>query len=240
MFVQYEEQIRREATAAFPNEAVWLITTKGCRQVENIHADPENHFEVRQLDLAKARAEGLLAVVHSHPNMPDVPSACDMQAQINNAVPFGILTSGAEGSGKIRWWGMEARPPLLGRPFVHGITDCYALIRDYYHMTLGIELPEFPRDWMWWEEGQSLFTDGFEEAGFRQIRTTDLREHDVVLFRIRADEVNHGGVMQAGELFLHQIGSPGSPVDHSRPSAREPVHRYMPFLSHALRHKDLE
>lgn len=240
MFQEFEGRIREEATAAYPNEAVWLITKKGCRQVDNIHPEPAKFFEVRRGDLAKAQLEGLLAVVHSHPDMPDVPSASDMQSQINNAVPFGILSSGAEGSGEIRWWGMEERAPLLGRPFVHGVSDCYSLIRDYYFLELGIDLPEYPRDWMWWDEGESLFLDNFADAGFREVKVTEAKPHDLLLFKIRAPVINHGGILLDNGLFIHQIGSPFSPVDHTRPSAREPVGRYMALITHVLRHKDTE
>lgn len=240
MFEEFEAQIREEATAAYPNEAVWLITERGCKQVDNIHENPLKFFEVRPKDLAKARAEGLLAVVHSHPDMDDVPSASDMQAQINNDVPFGVLSSGSESSGPIRWWGMKERSPLLGRPFVHGITDCYAMIRDFYFMELGIDLPEFPRDWMWWNEDLSMFQDNFVEAGFREVKISEAKPHDVLLFKIRAPVTNHGGVLLDNDLFIHQMGTPSLAVDHSRPSAREPVSRYMSLITHVLRHRDLE
>ena len=65
MFDHYAEQIRAGALAAYPNEAVWLITTQGCQQVENVAARPAETFRVAKLDMAAAQAAGLLAVVRS-------------------------------------------------------------------------------------------------------------------------------------------------------------------------------
>ena len=35
--------------------------------------------------------------------------------------------------------------PLVGRPFHHGTLDCYGLMRDWYRLEWGLELPDFPR-----------------------------------------------------------------------------------------------
>lgn len=235
MFDKYEKKIREQAAKAYPEEGVWLITKKGCRQVKNVHADPLNHFKVGIADLAKANSQGLLAVVHSHPDRPNVPSAADMRGQINCAVPWGILTSSADGCTSIRWWGGEPAP-LIGRPFVHGVTDCYALIKDYYKVERGVDIPEFPRDWNWWNEGEDLFMQGFESAGFRKISQLEAQAGDVWLARMRSPVVNHGGILLDGALMLHQIGNPNKPVDESRLSAREPMSRYLDHVHIWLRY----
>lgn len=236
MFEQYESQIRAEAQITYPLEGVWLITNERCEQVENIHEEPAERFRVSKGDLARAYAKGLLAVVHSHPDRENVPSEADMQGQINTGVPWGILTSTADGTTTVRWWGGPERPPLIGRPFVHGITDCYALIRDYYWMEKDIDLPEFPRNWMWWDDGQDLFMEGFPQAGFRKIPPEEARPGDVWLAKIRCETINHGGILLDEGLMLHQIGSPLSPIDTSRLSAREPFSRYQRFVEVWLRY----
>lgn len=236
MFEKYAKKIKEQAAREYPKEAVWLITKKGCRKVRNVHPDPENHFEVSKADLAKAALAGLLAVVHSHPDRPEVPSANDMQGQVNTDVPWGVLSCTAEGASDIRWWGTPERAPLIGRPFVHGISDCYSLIRDYYFVEKGITLPEFPRSWGWWDEGEDLFIEGFEKAGFARIASGEVKPGDVWLARIRSGVVNHGGVVLDHGLALHQIGSPRGPIDESRLSAREPMARYLPHVELWLRY----
>lgn len=236
MFEVHIEQIQAEAVAAFPCEAVWLITAEGCHQVENIHADPENFFAVSEADTRRAMAAGLLAVVHSHPSNIAAPSASDMQGQINTAVPWGIVATDGVICGEPVWWGPGADvQPLIGRGFRHGTADCYALIRDYYLLEKGVELREFPRDWLWWEAGETHFVDGFPLAGFVSIDEADARPGDVWLAQIRSDTPNHGGILLEDGLILHQPGGK-VPVELSKLSVREPAFRYKRHITHWLRY----
>lgn len=239
MFEQYLKQIQREAISAYPNEAVWLITPAGCRQVENVHEHPDEAFAVRESDSRRAQAEGLLAVVHSHPKTAPVPSSLDMQGQVNTGVPWGVLSVDSTSATGITWWGHPEVAPLIGRPFCHGVTDCYALVRDYYLVELGIRLPEYPRDWRWWEHGANLLEEGFAAAGFLVIDVSEARPGDVWVAQIGGRVPNHVGILLENDLALHQIGS-GDPIDSSRPSAREPIYRYLRFVVKWLRHKDLD
>lgn len=236
MFDVYIDQIKSQAVEAFPLEAVWLITEDDCQQVENVHKDPENFFSVSERDTCSAMALGLLAVVHSHPSNIAAPSASDMRGQINTAVPWGIVATDGVACSEPVWWGPGAEvPPLLGRGFRHGTTDCYALIRDYYRLERGVELPEFPRDWLWWEAGETHFVDGFPEAGFVTIPEADARPGDVWLAQIRSSTPNHGGILLEDGLVLHQPGGK-VPVELSKLSVREPAFRYQRYITHWLRY----
>lgn len=236
MFAEYEAQIRAEALAAVPNEAVWLITEKGCRLVENISATPTTHFEVSQSNVARATAEGLLAVVHSHAHGDPVPSEVDMHGQLASSVPWGIVATNGVTCEEIVWWGDGVpKAPLVGRGFRHGVTDCYALVRDYYKMERGVDLPEFPRGWNWWNLGEELFTTGFEKAGFVRINQDEVEEGDVWLAQLRSDVPNHAGILLGQGLAIHQAGSTNA-YDPTRLSVREPVARYMPHITHWLRY----
>jgi proteasome lid subunit RPN8/RPN11 len=238
MFNEYFQQIREGAIAAFPNEAIWLITKAGCRQVDNVHDNPLEYFACSERDSRKAQVEGLLAVVHSHPNNIAAPSAGDMQGQLDTGVPWAIIATDGVAADDMAWWGKGApKAPLIGRTFRHGITDCYSIIKDYYEIEKGIELLEFPRDWKWWETDQNLFEQGFITAGFQVIDASEAKPGDVWLARLggQMDVANHGGVLLENELMLHQIGA-RAPVDHSKPSAREPIYRYLPHITHWLRY----
>lgn len=236
MFEEFEPQIMAQAIQTYPLEGVWLITKAGCRQVENTHENPEKFFSVSEADSRKVMSEGLLAVVHSHPDGYAAPSASDMQGQINTAVPWGVLSTDGVASSRIAWWGKGApKPPLVGRKFRHGISDCYALIKDHYEIAKGVELPEFPRDWEWWEKDQNLFLEGFPQAGFVRIDASEARPDDVWLAQIHTDTVCHGGILLENDLVLHQICSRNA-VDDSRLSVREPLFRYQKYITHWLRY----
>lgn len=241
LFPEHAETIRQEAVAAFPNEAVWLITKKGCKLVKNVADDPTQFFEVAPKDLQKAKAAGLLAVVHSHVNGQHYPSEADLASQFKSRVPWGLLTTDGVGSSEIRWWGStnpEQVEDLEGRTFCHGASDCYALVKDYYLVKLGIKLPEFPRGWRWWDT-QNLLEEGFPVAGFSEVKDAP-REHDVWLasFNDREGKLNHCGVLLDNDLTHHHPGA-GTPVSSSKLAVITPIYPYLPYVGKWVRHKDL-
>lgn len=231
----YADQIRAAAIAAHPKEAVFLITPGECRQVKNIAHDPTHTFRVDKRSMAAAIKRGLLAVVHSHPDYPDCPSEADMRGQINSGVRWGIVATDGKSTTPIRWWGHGECEPLVGRGFVHGITDCYGLIRDYYALELGIDLPEYPRNWEWWRNGGDLYRTGFASAGFRRIERDEAQPGDMWLAQLRSDVPNHGGIVLENGLALHHP-SARYPVDSARLSRREPIGRWLPYITHWMRH----
>lgn len=68
-------------------------------------------------------------------------------------------------------------PHLTGRKFAHGVTDCYTLFRDAYHLA-GMDMPDFHREDNWWNKGKNLYLDNLEATGFYRVsaarRCTDL------------------------------------------------------------------
>lgn len=241
LYTEYLEQIRAEALECYPEEGAWLITKKGCRQVDNIADDPEAYFDISAEDVCKAQAEGLLAVVHSHTNGLHYPSEMDMQFQVNTRVPWGLLTCDGENSSLIRWWG--GRTPdqvddLLNRTFCHGTADCYALVRDFYLVNYNIELMDFPRKWDWWKD-QNLLAEGFGKAGFSVVKD-EPRPGDVWLasFHSREQTLNHCGVLLENGLTHHHPGA-GVPVNATKKAVIEPIYRYLQNIHLWVRHKDL-
>ncbi|MFP8968564.1 NlpC/P60 family protein [Pokkaliibacter sp. CJK22405] len=238
MFEEYAEQIRSMALEAFPREGILLITQQNAFVAENVHPEPELAFQARAADMNRAQAEGLMAVVHSHPNGPDCPSADDMRGQLSTAVPWGIVSCyDGERCGQPFWWGEGVPvPPLIGRGFRHGVTDCYSLIRDYYAQELSITLPEFPRDWEWWQKGETLYLDGLEHADFVPVSAAEIAPGDMFYCTIRSKTPNHGGVYLGDGLALHHLTGRHA-VDASQLSCREPIHRWMSHITHVFRHR---
>ena len=118
---------------------------------------------------------------------------------------------------------------LVGRVFIHGVTDCYGLIRSWYWQERHVKLPEFPRDHEWWKDGGNLYEEGFGPAGFRIVAAQDAVTGDVALINFRSKVPNHGGVLLDGGLLLHHL--------MGRKSVREPVGRWTPMISKWLRYE---
>jgi len=175
-------------------------------------------FRLPQTEYAAAADQGeILAVVHSHPDRPPLPTPADLDACEEGGIPWHIVhvskdDSGAVVAGDIYSFapsGYEA--PLLGLPFVHGVHDCYSLIRRWYKRERGIILPDFERRDGWWDDGvTNLYLDNYQKAGFVESPggVADLQVGDVILMQVRSiNYPNHAGVYidVQRQLMLHHM-----------------------------------
>lgn len=225
------------AEEEYPRESCGLVVRDAYLRVDNLAADPESDFSMPRGALL---LPGVQAVVHSHPAGPDCPSEADMAQQIASGLPWGIVTvcPEAEAEGPVAsepfFWGDGVpRPPLKGREFRHGVTDCYALCRDWWLAETGELLPDYPRPDEWWAHGGNLLLERFREAGFETVPLSEVRRGDGLLFSIRLgrrdDVVNHCAVCLGGGRMLHHLAGRLSMEDH--------VGRWRRFLRLALRRR---
>ncbi len=183
-----------------------LVNVSGIEQLficQNL-SEQKNHFILDPKDYARAEDSGeLLAVVHSHVFIPPFPSEADKVACEASGLPWLICSVPLGTWGELAPTGYKA--PLIGRPFAHGILDCYSLIRDYFSEKLNIEIPDFDRRFEWWELGLDLYRENFEKAGFFKIPMAEIREHDVLLMQVHSNVLNHGAIYLGNDLMLHHL-----------------------------------
>lgn len=226
----------------------------------NTAPNPENSFMIGADDVHE-HMDNAIAYVHSECYRADevdakdgilTPglSASDMEHQWAMDIPLGIVKV-LDGVPSEPFWYGDSLPaqPLLGRPFINGIWDCYSAIRDVYRFNgfgviaphYGDEpiiLPDFARDWEWWggvdEQGNAtpptgdLYMENFGKAGFRSIDISELREGDVFLAQIGTDVTSHGGVyLGNGEIYHHL---------RRRLSRREPAPQWVKLMTEFLRY----
>lgn len=219
---------KAHAIAAHPHESCGLVTAAGYVPCRNVHPEPRDHFEIAPDELLAHSP--ILAVLHSHVagRHPPHPSRGDMAQQIAMDPPWGIImTDGVGALDPVLWGDFRLDEPLLGRPFVHGISDCYALIRSYYWQTRGARLPDQPRDYEWWTLGENHYLDHFARLGFRVIDARDARPGDGFLAQVVSPVPNHGGVLVEDGLILHHLDR--------RLSRREPAFPWKRHITHWMR-----
>ncbi|HGW8446975.1 TPA: C40 family peptidase [Escherichia coli] len=95
-------------------------------------------------------------------------------------------------------------PHLTGRRFEHGVTDCYTLFRDAYHLA-GIEMPDFTREDDWWRHGQNLYLDNLEATGLYQVPLSAAQPGDVLLCCFGSSVPNHAAIYCGDGELLHHI-----------------------------------
>lgn len=214
------------AQAQYPRECCGLVAIIKGRErylpCANAAAGTD-HFVLPAEEYAFAEDQGeLVALVHSHPDVPAEPSQADLVACEASGLPWHIvrvdMVDGEPVAGQmvtIEPTGYQA--PLVGRQFAHGVLDCYQLIVDWYAHERGIALKQFARADNWWNDGRSdLYTKGFPQAGFVKLPDGEPMEMgDVILMQIRAlnGVPNHAGIYLGDGLILHHL--------HGRLSSRD-------------------
>ncbi|OBX01809.1 hypothetical protein QV06_11345 [Gallibacterium genomosp. 3] len=200
----------QHAKECYPHESCGFFIIKNGRKkyiaCENLAKDGLDEFVIGVEDYEKAEKQGeIVTVVHSHPDSDCLPSVTDIDAHAVSGYEWLIIGVNQD---EIELHTMPAVTNiklLFGRKFIHGLTDCYAFIRDYYKQELEIDLPDFTRLDGWWNEGGNLYLENFAKAGFVEVE--DLQENDVILMTISAPVPNHGAVyLGDGVIGQHLYG----------------------------------
>jgi cell wall-associated NlpC family hydrolase len=217
-----------------PLEACGVIVDNGS-VIEVANKATDKHVFVMDAGAyaAAIRERSLTAVWHSHVYQKPTPSEGDRAMCGRGKVPWLIVSWPTGMHEVVEPDGFIA--PLVGRTWCWGTLDCYGLVRDTYKVVAKVELPDFHREWLWWENGQSLLVDHYAEAGFvRQPYDAAPKNLDVLFLQIRGDVPNHCGIYldEMGGVILHHL--------MDRLSMRE---RYAGFYhrhtTHILRHRSM-
>lgn len=228
------DDIRAHAAIEYPRESCGVVIVRKGRKkyipCRNI-AETNEHFVIHHDDYADAEDKGAVTmIVHSHPDVPPMPSQADLVGCEKSGLPWLIVNWPTGAVHEFKPSGYV--PPLYGREFSHGVLDCYTFIRDYYKEVLSIELPDYERPDNWWLKGQNLYLDNFTGAGFQQVDVNAAREHDMLLMMMSAQVPNHAAILLGdGCIAHHQM---------LRLSSRDVYGGwYRKVTTHAMRHKSL-
>lgn len=151
-----------------------IIDDRAVFRCRNIHPQPRQYFRISDEDWLAAEDEGeISAIFHSHPEDHPVLSGSDRQSQVVQGLPWWLACNGV-----LRKF--RPVPHLLGRRFEHGVTDCYSLFRDAYHLC-GIDLPDFERTNGWWLREENLYLKNMGANGFYKVSPADAMPGDVII-----------------------------------------------------------
>lgn len=196
-----KKAIQAHAAKVYPSECCGVIVNKQYIPCRN-SSDNKDQFEIHPEDLAKAEDMGeIQAYVHSHPNASARTSELDLIQIELHQKPWVICAYPDIEFQVYEPCGYKA--PLVGRNYIHGIQDCFSIVRDFYQRELGIYIPDYERQDLWWEskENKSLYLDGFGEAGF--VEVSDMQYGDVLLCRVgRTEHVNHAVIWLGDQTEL--------------------------------------
>lgn len=211
--------IIEHARAEYPREACGLLLeVEGVEEYypcQNL-AKSNDFFHMRTEDYIAAEERGkIVAVVHSHPDSTAKASAPDKAACEASGLPWHIVSFPGLQWDTIIPSGYQA--PLIGREWCHGVFDCYAIVRDWYKQVRGIELMNVSRSDNWWHNGEDLFRDNLEKAGFVYVDDSP-QVGDLILMQVLANVPNHSAIYLGDDIILHHL--------YNRLSCREAYQGY--------------
>jgi cell wall-associated NlpC family hydrolase len=157
-----------------------------------------------------------------------------MLGQQRMVLPWGVVICNRYGSGTPFWFGDQVpMQPLKERTFRHGVTDCYALVRDWFKVYRKVALPDLARDWEWWDTEENVLLEHFHEFGFIEIERSELKWGDCVMGKvgvIGSNVTNHCGVYLGEDQILHHLPNRPSRIDMLGPWSKIITHycRYQP------------
>lgn len=229
---------RDMAAKSLPEEAVGVLSGGDYIGCQNIARSPDKSFRLDYLTLIKHHPVD--AIVHSHPGGIACPSAHDMQQQLASGLPWliSVIATASKPDIAEEWfsWGHTPRLDAMSG-YRHGVTDCYGLIRGWFHDEHGIILPDYPRQWEWWQGHDNLYLSHFADAGFAVLPPQqEFQRGDVFLAAIRSSVPNHAGIYWGDGLIFHHLAG-AKPVDASRLARKEPIERWKRYITTWLRHQ---
>lgn len=234
------EVIRDETLRVYPQEAVIVITKTGAIPLQNIHSDPVNHFEIDPKAFYKLKP---VALVHSHtiqtgqnpsPDVfmyydPRTPSHMDMATQLQLDLPFGIIAYDGETLTDIVWF-PDLDADTIGKEYIHGVYDCYSIVRRYYWQNYKIKLQDYARSYDWWNNGGNLYTSNIANSDWVEIKQQDLREGDLILMRIKDSVECHAALYIGDDQLIHHLAGRLSTTDN--------FGRWRKKMTRFFKHKD--
>lgn len=202
---QLQKQFIAHAVEDSPFEACGVVIKTGmkykyirCRNILGRDA-----FQCHPEDCYKASEQGeIVAVFHSHTNGNNSFTEADKAFCNSSTYPYILYVLPA---GIFHYLEpITEIIPLVGRSYVSGVQDCFALAKDYYKLKHNVDIPDKKRWEMWWKDGVNLINEEeWESCGFSVVEDDSLQEGDVIVMQSGSKYPDHLAIYTGNGMILH-------------------------------------
>jgi proteasome lid subunit RPN8/RPN11 len=223
-----KDEIRRHAREAMPEEACGFVLPDGeVMRARNRSQAPLDSFVTDGKTMLEAVSKRASFLYHSHPSGNAKPSALDETSCKRMGIPY-LIYSVDQDEFEI----FDPFPPwekLVGLPWQWGKYDCFTIVRDYFALCHGIEIPEyerpdpFPPDYNFYEIHS-------EDVGFHIVDRPPKLD-DVISLHIGTRYENHLAIVLGDQILHHSKGSYSQKQDFTN--------AWRIRVKHVYRHRDL-
>ena len=206
--MNWQKEALSHAKDQEPKEAVGLVLNiRGKLKYypcNNLAITDHQCFILDPEDYLKADNAGyIVGIFHSNPINPPTPSQADKVSCEASGLPWYIVNPTSQ-----EWSYLEPcgyKPPLLGRQWVWGVTDCWSLVRDWYKENKNINLRDWERPLTPQEfNDKPLFEQCADDTNFRELQNNErLEDGDVLLMSIMYPTLNHVALFFQGDVIHH-------------------------------------
>lgn len=198
--------IKEHFDKEYPKEACGILAVvKGQKKwfpIKNIAEENDNFIMDSDEYIKLMISTDIIGIVHNHIEGSSEPSETDINQCNALGIPYYIFSYPDMDLTVLQ--PEKNTTNLYGREYKFGVADCFEAMRDYL-IKQNINIPSralFEDNW--YRKGLDYFCpDVIKNWGGQEIELSDLKENDVLIFRVQEEINNHCGVYIGNDIFYH-------------------------------------
>lgn len=200
------QDIKDHFDKEYPKEGCGVLSVvKGKKQwfpCTNIATNNDDFIMDSEEYIKLLTTTDIVGIVHNHIGSSSEPGETDKVACNTLGIPYYIFSYPDMNLTVLE--PENNTTDLYGREYEFGVADCFEAVRDYLFQQ-GMEIPHralFEENW--YNKGLDYFTtEMVKKWKGEPVNLDELKENDVLLFKVQEEVNDHCGVYLGNDIFYH-------------------------------------
>ena len=200
------QDIKDHFDREYPKEGCGVLSVvKGKKQwfpCTNIATNNDDFIMDSEEYIKLLTTTDIVGIVHNHIGSSSEPGETDKVACNTLGIPYYIFSYPDMNLTVLE--PENNTTDLYGREYEFGVADCFEAVRDYLFQQ-GMEIPHralFEENW--YNKGLDYFTtEMVKKWKGEPVNLDELKENDVLLFKVQEEVNDHCGVYLGNDIFYH-------------------------------------